>query len=347
MNGRRWSGHAEYLCVDLFISTLTKARALSTALELGLIDLLQEKGSLQTNSLGEELHLEPRAFDLLLGLLRANRVVEENDGRMSLTEDFQSALCYRDLLEAKLDFAFWVLRDFTEGFTLAIADPDRFFQQSRVLDLFSYGRCFELTQENYSSTKRWVRLTSCLTRYESRTCMRHYDFSRHNRILDVGGNSGEMALQICRRFPHARATVFDLPVVCEVGKAHVKGEPEENRIGFISGNALADDLPHGFDLVIFKSMLHDWPDDAATRLISKAAEALEPGGTLLVFERAPIVVRYFDLPFSMVPFLLFFHSFRSPELYENELKRLGFESIRVQIISLETEFFLLTGTKKI
>lgn len=343
------TGHdrEEYLCVDHFISNLIGARGLATALELGLIDRLQQAESMGMDSLRQELRLEPRAFEFLLDLLRINQVVEGGQGGVRLTGQFRSALRFRDLLEAKLAFAQFVLRDFTEDFTSAITDPDRFFQNSRVLDLFSYGRCLDLSPQNISHTRRWVRITSCLTRYEAGACMRHYDFSRHRRLLDVGGNSGEMALQICRKVPGATATVFDLPVVCEIGKAHVRGEPEAKRIGFVSGNALTDELPGGFDLVLFKSMLHDWPEEAARRLISKAALSLDAGGTLLVFERAPIVVGGSCPDFSMIPFLLFFRSFRSPAVYEDELKHLGFDPIRIQTVRLETDFSLLTATRRI
>lgn len=337
----------EYLCVDLFLSDLIGARVLATAFELGLVDRLQQTPAMDMDSLRQGLLLEPRPFAFLLGLLRLHRVVEEENGSVSLTREFRSALRFRDLLEAKLAFAQFVLRDFTEDFTSAIADPDRFFQHSRVLDLFSYGKCFDLSPQNISRAERWVRITTCLTRYESAACMKHHDFSGYRRILDIGGNSGEMALQICRKVPEARATVFDLPVVCEIGKAHVRGEPEEKRIGFVGGNALTDELPRGFDLVLFKSMLHDWPEEAARRLISKAAQALDCGGTLLVFERAPIMVGGSDVGFSMIPFLLFFRSFRSPAVYEHELRNLGFDPVRIQTIRLETEFSLLTATKRV
>jgi hypothetical protein len=92
-------------------------------------------------------------------------------------------------------------------------------------------------------------------------------------------------------------------------------------------------------------MLHDWPEKEARTLIAKAAQALKSGGTLLVFERGPIEVDERPLPFSAIPMLLFFHSFRGPSLYIEQLKALGFENITVQRLDLEMPFFLLTGVK--
>jgi SAM-dependent methyltransferase len=190
-----------------------------------------------------------------------------------------------------------------------------------------------------------MRITTALTKYESAVCMDYHDFGRYRRMLDVGGNSGEFALWICRGYPAIRATVFDLPLVCDIGRQHVASEPEANRIEFIRGDALTDVLPCGFDLVVFKSMLHDWPEETARQLIAKAGESLDAGGTLLIYERGPIELGESSMPYSMIPFLLFFRSLRSPRLYEEQLLDLGFEDVVVRRIPLEMPFYLVTAKK--
>jgi hypothetical protein len=79
----------------------------------------------------------------------------------------------------------------------------------------------------------------------------------------------------------------------------------------------------------------------------KASQSLEPGGTLLIFERGSLEVSEKTLPYSMIPFLLFFHSFRSPVIYEEHLRDLGFQEIAIEKIYLETPFHLVTAKKKI
>jgi ubiquinone/menaquinone biosynthesis C-methylase UbiE len=211
--------------------------------------------------------------------------------------------------------------------------------------LFCYGRSLEYSPENVELTKRWVRITTALTKYEAQVCVKRHDISRCRRMLDIGGNSGEFALQICKKHPGIQATVFDLPVVCDVGLEHIWSEPEAGRVSFMKGNALKDPIPEGFDLITFKSMLHDWPEREARQFIARASQVLAPGGTLLIFERGPIKVGQKTLPYSMIPFLLFFRSFRSPEIYEEQLVASGLHTIAIQRIDLETPFFLVTGTK--
>ena len=127
---------------------------------------------------------------------------------------------------------------------------------------------------------------------------------------------------------------------------HIHPEPEVSRISFIKGNALTDVLPGGFDLITFKSMLHDWPEREVELFIKNASESLVPGGTLLIFERGPIEMGDAGFSYSMIPMLLFFRSFRSPGFYEKQLNGLDFHDITVKRVYLETAFFIVTAKKK-
>jgi len=343
----RLSEEFDYLHVDSFIERIVDARALSTAFELRLVDYLINNQPVFLDDLKKGFKGDARGAQLLINLLIANNIVEESDGRVRLTQPFIKALQYRDLLEAKLEFVQFVLPDFLDLFTTLIHSPDRLGGNARIVELFCYHRSVEATPENYELTKRWMRITTAFTKYEAQVCMKYHDFSRYRRVLDIGGNSGEFARQVCRRYPGVSATVFDLPMVCDIGLEHIRSEPVADRISFIKGNALTDPLPEGFDLITFKSMLHDWPEKEAKQFIQKASHSLEPGGTLLIFERGPLEVRERTFPYSMIPFLLFFHSFRSPRTYEKHLKDLGFQAISIEKIDLETPFYLVTATEKI
>lgn len=340
-----WRREVEYLCVDSFLRDVVNARALATAFELGLIERLCESGRSTPDDLARRVGVDGRGLRLLLDLLVANGVVEEREGEIELSTGFRRALEYRDLLEAKLEFAHIAALDMLDGFTHLVRSPDRFVRNSRIYRLFCYERALESSPECQELTRRWVRITTALTRYEAGVCIGRHDCSRYRRMLDIGGNSGQFALEMCRRNPAIRATVLDLPLVCQIGEAHVRHAPEADRITFVKGNALTDTLPTGFDLVTFKSMLHDWPAEEMKRLMVQAARSLEPGGTLLIFERGPLEIREGALPYSMLPFLLFAHAFRSPDVYRNQMEEVGFRDIAIQRIDLETPFFLVTGNK--
>jgi hypothetical protein len=336
----------DYLCVDDFIKNLFDARALATAFEIRLIDSLLQDKHATIDSLTVQLGMDSRGMRLLLELLFANRVVENENGKLSLTEEFTHALQFRELLELKLIIINFAAHDLLDYFSELVSRPDQFVDKARFFKLFSYNRCFDYSQENYELTKRWMRITTVLTKYEAQACMKYHDFSRYRRILDIGGNSGEFVRQICKRCPGVSATVFDLPLVCDIGLEHIRSESEADRITFIKGNALTDALPEGFDLISFKSMLHDWPEKEAKQFLQKASHSLASGGTLLIFERSPIEAGETTFPYSMIPFLVFFHSFRSPGTYTEHLEHLNFLGIKVEKIDLETPFHLITARKR-
>jgi SAM-dependent methyltransferase len=334
-----------YLCVDDFMRDIFSARALATAFDTGLIDLLAREAESSPDVLARRLGLDDQGMSLLLSFLEKSNVLKRNGHRVRLTVEFRQALEFRDLLQMKLSTATFGAHDLLEHFTGMIREPRNSIGTLEFCRLFAYNKALEYTTENYNWTKRWMHITSTLTRYEARVCMKYHDFSRYSRVLDIGGNSGEFVFQLCRHHPQLNGTVFDLPVVCRIGREHVAGAPEAERITFVEGNALNDALPAGFDAVTFKSMLHDWPDEQARLLLSNASNAVRPGGTLLIFERAPIESQESPLSFSAIPFLLFFGAFRSAELYEGQLRDLGFDHIEVRRIALETPFHLITAQK--
>ena len=335
----------DYLHVDAFIKSMVDARSLLTAFDLGIIDYLVSEQHATSYTLQEQIKISGTAMRLLLNLLASNGVIEEFERGIKLTRQFADALKYRDLLELKLVISQLAAHDLMNFFNEFISRPEEFMKKSRFLRLFNYSMCFDTRPESHRMTKRWMRITTTLTKYEAQVCMKYHDFSRYQHMLDIGGNSGEFGLKICRKYSHMMATVFDLPVVCDIGMEHIGPEPEADRITFIKGNALTDVLPYGFDLITFKSMLHDWPENEAWHLISKAQQVLKPGGTLLIFERGPLEVGETTIPYSMIPFLIFFHSYHSPKIYEKRLEDLGFQDIRTQRIELEMPFYLITGRK--
>ena len=335
----------DYLCVDAYLHNVIDAGALRTAFELRLIDLLADHLAMPIADLLRETGCDPEGLHFLFELLSANRVVDAHDGSASLHPAFVRALRFRELLQTKLEHAALMLGDYGNLFSAMIANPQRFMRHARVFKLFDYGRCFDATPENLRHTNNWMRLTTALTRHEAPVCLELHDFSGCRRMLDVGGNSGEFALQACRRHPNLRATVADLPVVCELGLEHVLGTAESARIAFHAADLRSQPLPGGHDLVSFKSMLHDWPLDEARVFLEKAAAAVETGGTVLIFERGPLDVAAGAPGFGALPVLMFFRSYRSPSFYMKTLAALGMVELRCLHLQLDTPWFLVTARR--
>jgi hypothetical protein len=332
----------DFLRVDSFLKTELAAGALRAAFDMGLIDRLCA-GPAHSDTLPPR---EIEAKSLLLGMLAANHVVVAGPTQIKLTDNFQAVLPFRDLLEAKLAFTAIVAEDVRNLLPQLLGDLPAFMAKSKTFELFRYDRCFEDTAENVAHAREWIRFTTALTRYEAQSFLALADLTDVRRMMDLGGNSGEFALRLCRAYPQLAATVFDLPVVCTIGRDHIDGAPEAGRITFQPGDMRRDALPRNLDLVTFKSVLHDWPEADALRLLARARESVRIGGRLAVFERGRFTLPPEGPVYSMLPNLVFFHFYRSPEFYLRALQNLGFADISIETVELDMKFHLISGVRR-
>ena len=77
----------------------------------------------------------------------------------------------------------------------------------------------------------------------------NYDFTRHRRVLDVGGGTGSFLVAVLRRHPDLQGTLFELPGACAVARKLLAAQLEGRRIDVVEGNFFADPLPAGHDAV--------------------------------------------------------------------------------------------------
>lgn len=334
-----------HLVVDRYIAEFIPAQALCHALDSGLIDALAE-ATYNLEQLAQGVAAEPQSTSLQLALLVGNGVAACSDnGVWCLTDQFAQTLRFRDLLEAKLEFSALLAPDLLSAGADFFTSLQRFMSSARTFELFDYQRCMTVNEANLAATARWVKLTAAYTRYEAATLTDNLDLLEHRRLLDIGGNNGELALQLCRQLPELEATVVDLPVVCELGRRHLAETPECSRVNFIDRNLLEQKAPGHYDLVTLKSLLHDWPNEGVEHFIERAWDALEPGGQLIIFERiardhGASLPSYGDLPI-----FVFARFYRSPALYMQFLEQRKFVDIEQRSIELDWPFTLITARK--
>lgn len=105
-------------------------------------------------------------------------------------------------------------------------------------------------------------------------------------ILDVGAGSGAVAAGFMERFPAMRATLMDIPEVLEYTRELMKVRGLEERTEFCPANIL-ESWPvnsQGFDLIILSNIVHAYAEQEIADILQKAAEALKPGGVMLIHD---------------------------------------------------------------
>ena len=335
----------DFLMIEPFLHDAIQARALQAAFELGIIDALESIAHPSESQLLRARACDAAGGRFLLQVLAKSGVLHIHGESIQLTETFRSALRFRDLLLTKLQFSELVAADFFNRMPQLVSSSEAFMETSKLFELFDYSRCFEISPQNCLQAARWMKLTTTLTRYEAPVCVERFDFTAHQKMLDLGGNSGEFAIQVCHRTPSLQACVADLPVVCHVGARHVAEQKLSERIQFHPLNFTQDPIPDGYDLITCKSVLHDWPDEYAIHIIESAFTALPVGGRFLIFERQQWDFQTEAMPYGSLPVMLFFRSYRKPEFYVAALKDAGFHGVDVQTIRLDLPFMLISAAK--
>ena len=329
--------------IDRLLATEVGARSLDTALRLGWIDRLIT-GPAAMAQLPGAVELHPAGLALLVGQLQAVGIVEGGP-QITLTPAFRRVLEARELLEARLWFLLAIAPDIHQRFDLLLKSPGAFVQAAEVFRIFDYSSALGTGPSEIEKTLRWVRYTTALTRHEGPILAPLLGLEGARRVLDVGGNSGEFGLCLAQLAPALEVTVVDLPAVCVLGERNIAGRPGAERVKFAPRDLRRDRLPGPVDAVVFKSVLHDWPDDMAVAFLAKAAEALYPGGRLVIAERAPMVLDA-ELPFAAVANLAFLPFFRPADTYAKLLEAAGFALDGVTEAMLDMPFQVISARRR-
>lgn len=102
------------------------------------------------------------------------------------------------------------------------------------------------------------------------------------RILDVGGGHGLYGFEVCRRHPSLSTTIFDLPGAIEAVEVP---DDLEGRVDMVAGDYHTDDLGEGFDLALVFNVVHAQDATSNTALFRRVADALAPGGRIVVLDQ--------------------------------------------------------------
>ena len=102
------------------------------------------------------------------------------------------------------------------------------------------------------------------------------------RVLDVGGGSGVYAMAFARAGRGISAVVFDLPNVIPLTRMYIAQEGLSAEVTTAVGRLPRGAARHGFDLVFMSAVIHSNASDDNRLLFQKAAQALNPGGRLVV-----------------------------------------------------------------
>jgi SAM-dependent methyltransferase len=115
-----------------------------------------------------------------------------------------------------------------------------------------------------------------------RSIVTAYDFSQFKRIVDVGGGAGALLHAILSANPELRGVLYDRPATV-ANATLLRSGAIANRCEVVGGDFFQS-IPEGADAYIASSIIHDWTDEDALKILRNCRRAISPGGKLLLIE---------------------------------------------------------------
>jgi SAM-dependent methyltransferase len=109
-----------------------------------------------------------------------------------------------------------------------------------------------------------------------------FDFGPHKRLLDIGGGTGSWSIAIAERHQNITAAILELPTAVELARSRVAAAELRHRITVITGDAMAGELPAGYDVFLLANLIHYWSGEQNQELLQRVRRAAQPGAALLL-----------------------------------------------------------------
>jgi SAM-dependent methyltransferase len=245
-----------------------RSRPLLTAFELGLFTVLNDEARTSEET-AAALGTDARATDRLMNALVALGLLDKQEGRYRNT-----ALAESHLVKGRPDYMGGLCH------TNHLWDT-----WSRLSDVVRTGHPVGLAETNDRGDD-WLRpfiaAMHARGRQSAAEVVRLLDLEGVARVLDVGGGSGVYAMAFARAGRGISAVVFDLPNVIPLTRMYVAQEGLAAEVTTAVGGYLSAPLGDGFDLVFMSAVIHSNAADDNQLLFTKAAQALNPEGRLVV-----------------------------------------------------------------
>ena len=115
-----------------------------------------------------------------------------------------------------------------------------------------------------------------------RALAENYGLSSYQRLLDVGGGSGGVAIGVVKACPHIRATVADVSNVTPITQRFVTEAGVSDRVKVITANVVEAALHGSFDAVVLRSFIQVLSPNDAQRALKNINATIAPGGVIYI-----------------------------------------------------------------
>jgi O-methyltransferase domain/Dimerisation domain len=258
---------------DLILQTAVgfmMSKHLFAANDLGLFEKLADR-PLTLDELAKDLGIPPRTARITADAMVALGFLEKQDDRYRNSSVSQTFLSGKAPADLRPFLRFWNHISYPQWQNLEEAlrtnrgvggDVDLDSEQQRI---FSEG-------------------VAAINAGPAHAMPEKYDFTRHRKVLDLGGGVGEFIVPILDRFPQLEGTLFELPPVTEVAKDALAANPVGSRINIVAGDLFEDAIPEDHDALILAHVVHYFDHARNLELLRRIRERVLAGARVLMVD---------------------------------------------------------------
>jgi hypothetical protein len=249
------------------ISGFWASKTLATAVELDLFTQLSGRG-VDIRELSQLLELHPRPAEMLLTGCASLGLLEKRGERYHnspLSEEF--------LVRGK---------PYYFGGVITLLDRRLYLPWNRLPEAIKTNRAqtwgdqpgiFEAMSANPEEQRIFTEGMHSFSVQSGEAVAAAFDFLPYAHLLDVGGGSGAYCIEAARRYPHLRATVFDLPAALEIAREKIAEAAFADRI-----TRCFDALPSGGAVIVSELMMNDEKTGPASAALMSLNMLIETEG---------------------------------------------------------------------
>ena len=215
------------------ISGFWASKTLAAAVELDLFTQLSGR-SVDIHELSQLLQIHPRPAEMLLSGCASLGLLEKRGERY-----YNSPLSEEFLVRGK---------PYYFGGVITLLDRRLYLPWNRLPEAIKTNRAqtwgdqpgiFEAMSPNPEEQRIFTEGMHSFSVQSGEAVAAAFDFLPYAHLLDVGGGSGAYCIEAARRYPHLRATVFDLPAALEIAREKIAEAGFSDRIKTHPGDFLA------------------------------------------------------------------------------------------------------------
>jgi hypothetical protein len=105
--------------------------------------------------------------------------------------------------------------------------------------------------------------------------LKAYDFSGFETLVDVGGGQGALVAALLKSYPHMRGIILDREDVADGAKRLLAQSGLTERASFVAGDFFQA-VPRDGSAYLLKSVIHNWDDAAAQKILRNCRQAMAP-----------------------------------------------------------------------